>query len=191
MYFCIYLKQTPQSVLSSQKQTNNYTHTIMKKGLLCALTSLLLLLGGQAASAQSTVSITKTNGTVSRYTVQSTGSISFAGDYVVIKESSTSSAQSIPMSAIRNMKFSDSSNGIEDAISGQQPAVSLYPNPAQNYCVVRGTDGEQMNVTVYSMTGAKMIDTTVENEGRIDISPLTTGVYMVKINNHTTKLVKW
>jgi len=191
MYFCIYLTQTPQSVLSSQKQTNNHTHTIMKKGLLCALTSLLLLLGGQTASAQSTVSITKTNGTVSRYTVQSTGSISFAGDYVVIKESGTSSAQSIPMSAIRNMKFSDNSNGIEDAISGQQSAVSLYPNPAQNYCVVRGTDGEQMKVTVYSMTGAKMIDTTVENEGRIDISSLTTGVYMVKINNHTTKLVKW
>lgn len=163
----------------------------MKKGLLCALTSLLLLLGGKAASAQSTVTVTKTNGTVSSYTVQSTGSISFAGDYVVIKESSSTSAQSIPMSAIRNMKFSDSSNGIEEAIGGQQPTVSLYPNPAQNYCVVRSSDGEQMNVIVYSMTGAKMIDTTVENEGRIDITSLPTGVYMVKINNHTTKLVKW
>ena len=163
----------------------------MRKVFLCALASLSLLLGSQAASAQSTVSITKTNGTVSRYTVQSTGSITFAGDYVVIKESSSTSAQSIPMSAIRNMKFSDSSNGIEEALGSQQSTVSLYPNPAQNYCVVRSSDGEQMNVTVYSMTGAKMIDTTVENEGRIDITSLPTGVYMVKINNHTTKLVKW
>lgn len=159
--------------------------------MLCALASMLLLMSGQIASAQSTVSITKTNGTISRYTVQNTGSISFAGDYIIIKESSTSSAQSIPMSAIRNMKLSDSSNGIENAVSGHQSTVSLYPNPAQNYCVVRGTNGEQMKVTIYSMTGATMIDTTVENEGRIDISSLTTGVYMVKINNHTSKLVKW
>lgn len=163
----------------------------MKRNLLCALATALLLLGGKVASAQSTVTVTKTNGAVSSYTVQSTGSISFAGDYVVIKESNTSAAQSIPMSAVRNMKFSDSSNGIDDVAGAQQSAVRLYPNPAQSYCVVSNTEGELMDVTVYSMTGAKMMETTVENEGRIDISSLKTGVYMVKINNHTTKLVKW
>ena len=87
--------------------------------------------------------------------------------------------------------FNCGSNGIEDVASSQQTAVRLYPNPAQSYCVVSNTEGELMDVTVYSMTGAKMMETTVENEGRIDISSLKTGVYMVKINNHTTKLVKW
>lgn len=160
----------------------------MKRNCFYLLTAFLLFSAAGAVQAQSTVKVTRTNGTVNSYTVQATGSISFAGDYVVIKETNTSSAQSIPMSAIRNMKFVDGSNSIDDVESATP--VQIYPNPAQNYFVVRGIEGLQ-SVTVYSMTGARMIETTVEDEGRVDVSSLKTGVYMVKINNRTTKLVKW
>lgn len=161
----------------------------MKHKLLKTLV-LLVLLGTGTAFAQSTVSITnKTNGTTTEYTVQSTGSISFAGDYVVIKETSTASPQSIPLSSIRKMTFANGSAVINDVDFTGKPL--LYPNPAQDYCVVRGVDEGIQRVTIYSMTGAKVIDTTVENEGRLDISTLQSGVYLAKVNNHTTKLIKW
>ena len=160
----------------------------MKK--ICFIAAVVLL-QTWAAQAQTTVTLTRQSGASYNYTVQTSGSISFDGNYVKIKESATSEPTTFDMGTIRKMTFSDGSNGIEQAIGGQQASVSLYPNPAQDYCVVRSSDEGLLKVTVFSMTGAKMIETTVENEGRMDISNLKSGVYLVKINNTTTKLCKW
>lgn len=160
----------------------------MKK--ICFIAAVVLL-QTWAAQAQTTVTLTRQSGASYNYTVQASGSISFDGNYVKIKESATSEPTTFDMGTIRKMTFSDGSNGIEQAIGGQQASVRLYPNPAQDYCVVRSSDEGLLKVTVFSMTGAKMIETSVENEGRLDISNLKSGVYLVKINNTTTKLCKW
>lgn len=160
----------------------------MKRKSLYVLSALLLFMADGVTQAQSTVTITRNSGAVYSYTVQSDGSITFDGNYVNIKESATSDAVPFNMADISKMTFSESA-GIADIHSAVQPL--LYPNPAQSYCVVRGADNGLQHVTVYSMTGAKLIDTTVENEGRIEISNLPSGVYMVKVNDKTTKLVKW
>ncbi len=160
----------------------------MKKICFFSVVSLLLI---GAVQAQTTVTITRQSGASYSYTVQTSGSITFNGNYVKIKESATSDETAFDMGTIRKMTFSDGGNGIEQVIGGQQASVRLYPNPAQDYCVVRSSDEGLLKVTVFSMTGAKMIETTVENEGRMDISNLKSGVYMVKVNNTTTKLCKW
>lgn len=162
----------------------------MIKKVLCLMAFLLLSIGIWSAKAQSTVSVTnKTNGATTNYTVQSTGSISFSGDYLVIKESSTASPQSIPLSSIRKMTFSNGSASIDDINHTKSP--QLYPNPAKDYCTLISNGSETNHVTIFSITGAKMMETDIENEGRIDISSLKTGVYLVKVNNMTTKLIKW
>ena len=161
----------------------------MKRKCIYAVVSLLLLSAG-SLRAQSTVTVTRNSGAAYTYTVQADGSLTFDGNYLNIKESATGENHSFNMSDVRKLSFADASSSGIDAVE-QTAEPLLYPNPAQGYCVVRGRDNGPQHVTVFSMTGAKMIDTTVENESRLDISNLEVGVYMVKVNNYTTKLVKW
>ena len=176
------------NVIHTQSNKYFYNNSIMKTFFRVFGLSLLLIFSAASVHAQSKVTVTRLSGATYTYTVQSNGSITFSGDYVVIKESATSDETTIPMSGIRSMKFSES-NAINDVTAATTPV--LYPNPAQDYCIVRTAQNGPQQVTVYSMTGAKMIETTVENEGRLDISNLQAGIYMVKVNNITTKLCKW
>ncbi len=161
----------------------------MKKNFLLAAILTLQFFSPDSVWSQSTVTVTRTSGAVYTYTVQTDGNITFNGDYVIIKESATSDETSIQMSGIRSMKFSDGLSGINDISATSAPI--LYPNPAKEYCIVRTNESGPHRVSVYTMTGALLIDTTVEEGGRLDISGLPSAIYMVKINNTTTKLCKW
>lgn len=147
----------------------------------------ILLLGGAAAHAQATVTVVRTNGSTSTIGVAETGSVTFAGDYVMITESDGGNTQSFPMAAVRKLLFG--TNGIDDVSALRQ--FVLYPNPAHNYCVVSGIGEERQPVTVYTATGSKVIETTVGDGERLDLSALQKGLYVVRINGVATKLSKW
>lgn len=54
----------------------------------------------------------------------------------------------------------------------------IYPNPAQNFVKV---SGKVTNLSIYSITGLKLFETN--NSNNVDITTLTPGVYLMKINN--------
>ena len=60
--------------------------------------------------------------------------------------------------------------------------VQLYPNPAYDRVTVQTDDNFSM-VTIYSIQGAKMQSNTYDgvNEALIDVSSLSTGIYMISI----------
>ncbi len=68
-------------------------------------------------------------------------------------------------------------------------SVNVYPNPAQNvlYIDVNASQASDMNVTVYNITGQKVLDQSVSalstgvNTRNINISNLTSGVYFVTV----------
>ncbi|GAB5398764.1 MAG: hypothetical protein Aureis2KO_03490 [Aureisphaera sp.] len=79
--------------------------------------------------------------------------------------------------------------GIEDSNAN---AFSLYPNPAQNEInIVSQLSGEKA-VTVFDISGKQVIETTL-NSNTLDISQLTSGMYLVKISQEgissTKKLI--
>ncbi|MBQ6046447.1 MAG: T9SS type A sorting domain-containing protein [Bacteroidales bacterium] len=147
----------------------------------------VLLLGGAAAHAQATVTVVRTNGSTSTIGVAENGGVTFAGDYVIITESAGGNTQSFPMAAVRKLLFG--TNGIADVANATQ--LALYPNPAHDYCVVSGIGEERQSVTVYTATGSKVIETTVGDGERLDLSALQKGFYIVRINGVATKLSKW
>jgi hypothetical protein len=66
--------------------------------------------------------------------------------------------------------------------------IIMYPNPANNFLVFSGIQNES-KVTICNLTGAQLIDVTVDNETRLPIS-LSTGIYLVKISSQSKTTVK-
>ena len=62
--------------------------------------------------------------------------------------------------------------------------MTVYPNPATDYIMVNAQS--YTTVEIFDMTG-RLVLTSVEN--KIDVRSLETGVYFVRVNGNTTKLV--
>ncbi len=71
----------------------------------------------------------------------------------------------------------------------KQGKLSIYPNPATNQIGVKGLTENQL-LTVYSLTGVKLISKEVSNDVSVDVSNLASGVYLVKVGSQDLKLVK-
>lgn len=78
---------------------------------------------------------------------------------------------------------------IGDAVeSAQTETVSVFPNPASEYVVVKAAEG-QHTVEIYDARGAKVAETEfVGTEKLIDLN-LKGGLYIVKIDGQSRKLV--
>ena len=70
----------------------------------------------------------------------------------------------------------------------EEDAFVMYPNPVDNQLVIK-MEGA-MQIEVYNSLGQQIISTEAENEMILNTSEWKNGVYFVKINGTTAKLVK-
>lgn len=87
--------------------------------------------------------------------------------------------------------INQASLGLEDGLIKNK--IVMYPNPASNYISVKGYE-QNIDVEIYSQTG-QLLKSFKEISGRqIDISNLTSGLYLVKITDNNIsssfKLIK-
>lgn len=91
--------------------------------------------------------------------------------------------------------YLDDVSFVEDAGSGgtavknvKQNASFIYPNPAKNILYVSAKAGKE--VKIYNVAGSLVFSRiTASNIDKIDISKLPAGVYFVKVDNRTEKLL--
>ena len=150
--------------------------------------SLLLLvgivLGVNAQTAKTKVIVTKTNGNVVNYTLEGTDYLTFTdGQNLVVNISGSS--QSIPLSNVRKVMFEKIVDGIEELSS----EVQIMPNPANDSFRISNLDKDE-EMSIYSMTGQKVMSEIVTDNQTIDISHLANGLYFVKIGSQNIKLMK-
>ncbi len=70
---------------------------------------------------------------------------------------------------------------------GNSNKLKLYPNPAQNTLFISGNTGDKL-IKVYDVLGAVQITKTFKDgETEMDLSGLSTGLYLVRITNLTGK----
>ena len=69
-----------------------------------------------------------------------------------------------------------------------EASVSISPNPATSYIYVKA-DEEQVNVQIFSLSGHKVMERNVRGDSTLDISSLVNGVYIIKVNDYTQKLI--
>lgn len=67
-------------------------------------------------------------------------------------------------------------------------SLKIYPNPASDYLVISKLTLDEVSVNIYNELGQSLIKySTSLKESRIDLRQLSTGVYIVNINNNDTK----
>ena len=73
-----------------------------------------------------------------------------------------------------------------DSVSNE--SFKLYPNPVEDYLYIQSSDTTIKNIDIYNILGKKIYNSSSEN--RLDMSSYSAGIYFVKINNFTFKIVK-
>lgn len=122
-----------------------------------------------------------------------------------IAEISINEKEELVISPLKNgtakIKLSFNSNGkvveqnitISTAVLGtndlSKSTVNLYPNPVENILYIEVKDADKAEI--YNITGAKITEKTLQKgKNQIDVSSLQKGVYIIKVNNSTFKVIK-
>ena len=78
---------------------------------------------------------------------------------------------------------------IELAENGVQ--MSVYPNPATDRICVTLENLENIDATLFDMSGRAVKTLTLRNgDNTIDISTLQNGIYLIRVAGSVTKIVK-
>lgn len=93
-----------------------------------------------------------------------------------------------PTSSIRKLVFTFST-GLKKLIDTKN--VMIYPNPVVDIVSFKNTFGENLDISIYSVTGAKVLNINqLYPTQTINISHLTKGMYFLKVNNQILKFIK-
>jgi len=76
-------------------------------------------------------------------------------------------------------------------ITNTHPAVRVYPNPASSLLTIETEQTTHVNYGIYSLTGQLQMQGKLQGETTtININSLPKGIYLLKISEHTVKIIK-
>lgn len=94
------------------------------------------------------------------------------------------------MVGVSEVTFSQSVPESVEGVDAERLAVTLFPNPVTSELCLQGLR-ENAQARVLSLDGALLIEATLTpNNGRIDVSALAAGVYLLQVNETTVKFLK-
>lgn len=152
------------------------------------LLNLLLVFMASFSFAQTGVTVTYYTGTTQGFNVATTGKLYFASDNLYVKTDGTTTPTTIPVNIIRKITFS---NALSNETFGENKNnMVLYPNPSNESIKINSDVYEDLNVKIYSLEGQLMQQGTYSINNDIDVSNLSTGLYLVQVNGLTFKFSK-
>lgn len=78
--------------------------------------------------------------------------------------------------------------GIQD-LASKTSSILVFPNPAKDEVFVAINSTELLDYTIYDMKGQMIQSGTLESNGRINITHISTGIYFVRVKNYIGKFV--
>ena len=156
----------------------------MKKALLLSFILMGLLTYGIAQTVQ--ISVFLNNGAEQTYLLSESDRLYFEDNTkLVIEEVATKSTVTIPLADIRKITC--------DEFVGTQETpdidVAIFPNPVRNVLVLKNLTGKQA-ISIYALDGRLMKTLETSENQFIDISDLSSGLYFVKTQTQTLKMIK-
>lgn len=105
----------------------------------------------------------------------------------------TTTCYTVMMSDANGCVTMDTVCVIEDPCLGiagttMQPTL-IYPNPANTFIRIQHNNGDKVPVEIIDVTGKTCISREIENNGELNITSLAEGIYTVRINGASQKLV--
>lgn len=151
---------------------------------------LLFVLFAFISYAQTGLNVTYYDGSIQNFNIASSGKLYFSGSNILIQQESSSTATSLPVNIIKKITFTTYALTVQENSSNSSKLV-LYPNPSSDFIVIKSSkSGEKFNIKIYSVSGQLIKSGNYISGEAIDVSTLTSGIYIVKANNSTFKLIK-
>lgn len=77
------------------------------------------------------------------------------------------------------------------SVIGAETTLTVYPNPASDYISIKNSVEGLMNVRIYSLDGAVLLTAQIfSSSQQINVSSLSKGFYLLKVNNQALKFMK-
>lgn len=151
-------------------------------------TLTLLLFLSACSFAQTGVTITYYTGETQAFNVAHDGKLYFETDNLFVKTDGTTTPTTIPVSIIRKINFSTT---LATTTFGQNNHhIALYPNPGTDIIRIKSDASENLATKIYSLTGRLVLQGIYESDQDIDVSNLSSGLYLVQVNGLTIKFSK-
>ncbi|WP_413533846.1 DUF5074 domain-containing protein [Empedobacter brevis] len=81
------------------------------------------------------------------------------------------------------------STGVLGTTELNKSSINVYPNPVNNILFIETI--ESTKAEIFAITGTKMTEKTLQKgKNQLDVSSLPKGVYIIKVNNSTFKVIK-
>ena len=77
----------------------------------------------------------------------------------------------------------------ESTTESAENQVSIFPNPVHNTLILRNLPGKQ-TVSIYAVDGRLMMTFKALGDQAINVSELPSGLYLVKTETQTLKMIK-
>lgn len=158
----------------------------MKK-LKQLLISLLLLCCMLCVNAQTEVTVLGINGSNTTLVVSDLGKIYFDAEHMYI-DAGDGTVTDFAVSDIKKLTFNSLYVGVDQL--DNKSSVLIYPNPATNFIRIATDEQQSIHVRLYALTGQLLSDTYCQPNEEVNISHLQSGIYFVKVNELTFKLLK-
>jgi Secretion system C-terminal sorting domain len=150
---------------------------------------LLLLLKSSLSFSQTTgIRVFYYSGTTQVFDIATTGKLYFASDNLYVKVDGTTTPTTIPVNIIRKITFVENTTAVTSVADAQK--ILLSPNPSTDFFKITSDYTEGLKVKIYSLTGQLVHQGAYMNDQNIDVSNLSTGLYLVQVNNSTLKFIK-
>jgi len=147
----------------------------------------LLVTTSLAGSAQKYMHVTPHSGDKDTYVIADVSRIDF-GDEGITVITDADGGQTYTFQAIRTITFND--NTAVTTVK-QDPSMTLYHPQGSDFVYVKGWNGtKSLPVRIYAVNGAMVINLANWNGEPIDISALDAGIYIITLDNQSTKFIK-
>lgn len=157
---------------------------LINRGLLLLALIMGMAFGMEAQSTQ--VVVTLNDGTEQNYTMTESDRMYFEDNTILVIEiHEYKNTVKIPLADIRKLTCLETEGTNENGAT----ALSIFPNPVHDALVIRNLQGSQI-VSIYALDGRLMKTFAASGEQAIDISDLAMGIYLVKTESATLKMIK-
>jgi len=161
----------------------------MKKICLFLLFGLLLVFGLKDASAQY-LRIKFQDGTEEINETDLLQSLKFPDNLLQINFLS-GVTESYELSTVKTLYLQQYPTAAEDYLMNDEAEITVYPNPASDVIYMKNAPETSTIVSIYRIDGALILQKQISSQNKaINISELTSGLYVIKIDNQALKFIK-
>ena len=163
---------------------------IPMKNKLHSIFLLFALFGIGILNIQSqsvSLDIKKWDGSETTIDINSLKKITFGNGNLMLTYT-TGTVDNVTTSTIRKMVFS-SITGIGQP-EAYDTGMLAYPNPGNDFIALKNIPSGIHEVMIYSVCGTLVLKSGYPGNGRIDISGLTNGIYIIKAGHQAFKFTK-